>query len=193
MKRSINLHSVFLFSSILSSLILLSGCSAARYGMSEQQWKTLSSAQQKSMRNNYHYIAATRAREKREQDRQRITADTPKLIVEIEGGKAMMPPFDSRTEFDPVHFIVYQGHCRAVTLAESEGERTTELEACYLGNLLYIDPSKTEFKWHQGSLQFHYNPLWDSEKGFLYSNISSQGYAGLSDTKIRVKTSTSSN
>lgn len=193
MKKSVPLNSVSLFFSISVAAVLLSGCSAARYGLSEQNWKSLTAAQQKAMRKNYRHIAATRAREKREQDKQRITATTPKLVVEIEGGKAMMPPFDYPRDFDPVHFIVYQGHCRAVTLAESAGERKTELEACYLGNLLYVDPSKTEFKWHQGSLQFHYNPLWDSEKGFLYSGISSQGYVGLSNTKIRVKTFATSN
>ena len=187
MCRTQSVHSFLLFVYLSCSAFLLNGCAAAHYGVSEQNWKTLSSAQKKKMKADYRRIVSARAKEKQEQDRQRITPTTPKIMVEIEGGEALMPPFAKSAEFDSVSVLIYQGHCQSVVLQESDGEKKTDLEACYLGKVLYLDPSKTEFQWHQGSLQFHYNPIWDSESGFVYNNISSQGYAGLKNTTIRVK------
>lgn len=172
---------------VIFGTLLISGCTGARYGLATKNWHELSYEQKQTMAKNYRHIATVRAKEKREQDRRVITSTTPKIELYVKGGEALMPPFDKTYAFQSVSMIVYDGHCRSVALVQKAGKKKTNLEACYLDKVLYLDPSKYVYQWHQGSLRFNYMPIWDSESGFRYSNISSQGYAGLKESTIIIK------
>lgn len=164
---------------------VIAGCSGAPYGVTAQEWAALSMPDIKELQENYQRIKDLREEEKAWQERTKITATTPRIEMKIEGGTVQMPPFVKRLEYKPAKLIVYQGHCRSVKLQEKKGKQKTELEVCYLGDIVYLDSSKTVYQWRHGSLRFYYVPVWLS--GFTYNNISSQGYVSLKDATIKVK------
>jgi hypothetical protein len=164
---------------------LMCGCSGAPYGITKKEWSTLTLPQVQELQENYQRIKDLRLEEKSWQERSKITASTPKLEIIIEEGTVQMPPFVNATTYKPVKLIVYQGHCRSVKLLEKSGKKKTELEACYLGDILYLDPSKTVYQWRHGSLRFYYMPIWQS--GFRYSDISSQGYVAFKNATVKIK------
>lgn len=170
---------------LFAGIISLTGCVVGDYGVSQTQLKKLTAAQTRELKKNFIRIQKQRATEKQAQDRLIITPGTPKLRLSIEGGTVVMPPYSSSYAYKPATLTVYQGKCQSVRLLQKEGNRSTDLEACYLGNILYLDPSRYEYKWIHGSLRFYYTPIWQS--GFTYNDISSQGYTLLKNAKIKVK------
>lgn len=167
------------------AVCLIAGCSGAPYGMPAQEWASLSMPEIQELQENYQRIKDLRQEEKSWQERSKITSTTPKIELKIEGGTVKMPPFVKRVEYKPAKLVVYQGHCRSVKLQEKKGKKKIELEACYLGDIVYLDSSKTDYQWRHGSLRFYYVPIWLS--GFTYNNINSQGYVGLNDATINIK------
>lgn len=165
----------------------IAGCSGAPYGIPSKEWSALSMPDIKELQENYQRIKDLRGEEKSWQERTEITATTPRVELNIQGGTIQIPPFVKRVEYKPVKLVVYQGHCRSVKLLEKSGKKKTELEACYLGDIVYLDSSKTVYQWRHGSLRFYYVPIWQS--GFTYNNINSQGYVALKDATIKITAS----
>jgi hypothetical protein len=170
---------------ILMSVLLLSGCTGLQYGISEEDWQSMSLPKTEEIQKNFQRIKEARQADRLKQESLVITPRTPKVQLTIEGGKALMPPYDTSYTFYPVKVTIYQGECQTVTLLQRDGQKSTPLEACYRGKVVYVDPSRYEFKWLYGSLQFHYVPIWQS--GFKYENISSKGYAALKNVTIKIK------
>lgn len=168
----------------LAIVSIIAGCSGVPYGIPSKEWSALSMPDIKDLQENYQRIKDLREEEKSWQERTKITATTPRIELNIQGGTIQVPPFVKRVEYKPIKLVVYQGHCRSVKVHEKSGKKKTELEACYLGDIVYIDPSKTVYQWRHGSLRFYYVPIWDS--GFTYDNISSHGYVVLQDATIKI-------
>lgn len=176
----------FLTLGLLTATLFLAGCSGVPYGITDDQWKSMSLVRMKELQENYVRIREERSQENIHQSRLRITKKTPSLEVQVEGGTVKMPPFDKSFAYKPAKLIVYQGHCQSVQLWQQQGDKKIALEICYLGDVLYVDPSKYEYQWRHGSLRFNYVPLWRA--GFEYKSVTSQGYASLKNANIKIKT-----
>lgn len=170
--------------SCLLSILIISGCSRVPYGITSQEWSDLSMSEIMELQENYQRIKDLREEEKSWQERTEITPSTPRIELTIEGGTVKMPPFKERVEYKPAKLTVYQGHCRSVKLLEKKGKKKTILEACYLGDIIYLDSSKTVYHWRHGSLRFYYVPIWLS--GYTYYDINSHGYVGLKGATIKI-------
>jgi hypothetical protein len=107
------------------------------------------------------------------------------LRVQVSGGKAIMPPFESWYTYQPVAFYIASGTCVDTILRQEIAKNQIELRACYHDDTLFLDPSRYEANKVPGSISFHLNPLW--EQGFIYHNINTSGYVWLKDAEVLIK------
>jgi hypothetical protein len=166
---------IFLFAMVLT------GCASVspeELGMSEQQWDKYTAQEQKQMARNYSYI------EKTTKQSSFSAQSNFCLIINIQNGKAIMPPFTEWSAFNPVTLKVSEGTCEVTELDAINGDNSTTLTACYNDNMLLLDPSLYEIDKRYGSIRMYYSLLWDD--GFSYTNINTDGYTRLQKASIFV-------
>lgn len=167
---------------IIGILFSLTGClSPTTLGISETEWQTYTPEQQKKIKSGYYEVLKTKV-EKREEAG---PLENTKLLVKISGGKTNMPPFTQLSEYKPVEFQLSNGSCRSIRLEREDGQQSVEVKACFQGKSLYIDPSAYDVSKKVGSIRLYYSPVWD--RGFTFENVSSSGYAHLTNVNVTVK------
>ena len=170
-----------------SIAIFLSGCAGVsaptKIGMTESEWSGYSPDKQKTLLANYEKFAAEL--KKSMKDKKSTVVDSVFLEVGMHDGKVMMPPFNSLQDYNPVKFIVVKDRCRSIVLQQPNDKKVhTELEVCFYGNILYLDPSHYDLTKKNGSISINYSPLWLS--GFSYKGISSSGYVRLNNVTVEI-------
>lgn len=165
---------------IVFSCILI-GCnsiSPEQLGISEQQWNKYNVKDQERILSNHKYI--TEATEKSSFSAYGDSC----LILNIQNGKAIMPPFTEWYPFKPVTLKISEGTCQVTELYAIGIKKHVTLCACYNNNVLLLDPSLYEIDKRYGSIRMYYSLLWDD--GFNYTNINTDGYARLQKASIFV-------
>lgn len=164
---------IFLFT------VVLIGCSSVspeQLGMSEQQWNKYGEQEQERILRNHDYIVETAKKNT-------FSAHGNScLTLNIQNGKAIMPPFTEWYSFKPVTLKISEGTCQIAELYAMDGKNHVTLCACYNDNVLLLDPSLYEIDKRYGSIRMYYSLLW--EDGFDYTNINTDGYAHLQKTSI---------
>ncbi|MGB6977337.1 MAG: hypothetical protein WBE18_07805 [Gammaproteobacteria bacterium] len=167
-------------------LLLLGGCATSpnTLGISDAEWKSYSKAQRNEILQNYRKIHKTHQEPTTQIASSTRGDNTNTISVNIQGGKIMMPPFTDAQDYRPVSFIIRNGHCKRVSVQANQG-RAINLDACYQNKILYLDPSRYDISKSKGSLIFNAIPFW--EHGFTYRDVSSSGYAQLTQVNITIQ------
>ncbi|MBA2655263.1 MAG: hypothetical protein H0U71_09405 [Gammaproteobacteria bacterium] len=166
-------------------LLVLCGITACatptRLGISDAEWQNYSSDQQQKIKSGYYEMLKSRGKT----DDEPIVSDGSALNVRICAGQVAMPPFTDLSNYSPVELSVISGNCQTVQINELNGNKKVPMKVCYLNKTLYIDPSRYDQTKKLGSIQLHYSPIWD--RGFTYQNVSSSGYAHLTNANVTVR------
>lgn len=176
---------IFLLPFLMVICLLMSACqtvSPNMLGISSQQWNSYSENEKKNIVNGYKQAQHVKNNAKAKQSR----ADNSSLRVSIKGGKAMMPPFVEREEYQPVSFVIKAGGCQQgiPVLSLSTPPKQNRLTACYVDGILYVDSSPYDPEMALGSLELPNLPLW--KRGFTYPDVSSKGRLKFSHVSITV-------
>lgn len=166
----------------------LAGCTTVpeKIGISNLEWTSYSEAKQQTLITNYERIKKEQAAERNAQKNREAVTDLH-LVVSISGGTVMFPPaFITWQNYRPVIFKIVQDKCQTVeVLHVVDGGPKTNLDVCWRGNILFLDPSYYDFTKKMGSVTIHRSPLWLT--GYSYRGISSSGYVNLNNVNIRIK------
>lgn len=164
--------------------LALTGCSTeSMYGVSKDRWAQLEPNKKHDIATNYLKIMAEkRAQHKIEID---VPENAPKVAVNIHGGSLIMPPFKRFYRYEPIKFTIKQGTCQTVKAFEINGEHNVDLEACYKGKVVSLDPSHIMYKYRNGTAHFEESPIW--KRGFKYEHITTHGFARLRNATVEVK------
>ncbi|HVV69291.1 MAG TPA: hypothetical protein VHE99_09735 [Gammaproteobacteria bacterium] len=162
--------------------LFLTGCATVspnKLGISQSEWDQYSDSQREQLIENYHQAQRSKI--------SHAKGGSSLLSVNIQDGKALMPPFTQLTAFQPISFNIREGKCNEkLTIVSAENpEQHTKLGICYQGGTLYMDPSPIDPSKADGSLQFPYMPIWS--RGFTYPNVTSTGMAKLTNVNITVQ------
>jgi hypothetical protein len=161
--------------------LLLSACvSPVGLGISEEQWRSYTPEQKEKIKSGYYEIL-----KKRFHSEPKVASDNTYLHVAIFGGKVVMPPFSSMSDYLPVEFNVSSGECTTVKIKEAGSDKMMAMKACYQNNTLFLDPSRYDPSKRVGSIQLYYSPIWD--RGFSYQNVSSSGYVHLTGVNVLIQ------
>ncbi len=113
------------------------------------------------------------------------------LRVNIDGGHVNFNNIDGFADFDPVAFSIKNGEKKSIQITKSGDNffrsRTT-LSIYYKDGMLAVDTKPSPFVLNPNSTparELLFNPHWLS--GDKYSNINTQGEAGLEQANITVK------
>ena len=108
------------------------------------------------------------------------------LVVRLTEGKAVMWPSGNVYSFKPTIYSLSDNSCHNVKLtAKSDISQSTTLKSCLKDNQLVLDPSRWNYKYKNGSIFIKSSPLWQQD-GVVYDQLSSEGYAKLSDLSLDV-------
>ncbi|CAL7959730.1 putative membrane associated protein [Gammaproteobacteria bacterium] len=169
---------------IITFLSSCAGVSApTKIGVTESEWLGYSPDKQKALLANYEKFAAEL--NKSIKNNKNTVVDSVFLEIGIHDGKVMMPPFNSHYDYNPVKFVIFKDQCRSIILQQPTDEKIrTELEACFYGNILYLDPSHYDLTKKNGSISINFSPFW--LPGFVYKGISSSGYVRLNNVTVEI-------
>ena len=162
------------------SVLLLAGCASmpSQLGFSEKQWKTMSEVRRQEVIAGYDQI-------KQRPPSMNRKYDGSNILVYLAQGTAMMPPFIKAYKYETVKFTLDVGQCRSIRLNSIDTDHHTNLQVCYNGLTLLMDPSRYDPTKSSGTLRFDYNPIW--KRGFTYSNVVSAGYVRLKGASVTIK------
>jgi hypothetical protein len=167
---------------LLGLLFCLAGCAVKPedLGISQQKWAKYSESQQQKILDNYKTIVEAKDKEQHSQ----VTDNW--LRVTIQDGLVKMPPFTKRYNYVSVTFRIQDGTCQQVLLHTYNKKHSVNLDCCYKNNVFLLDPSRYEANKADGSIRLYYSPLW--QNGFVYKNVSSDGYLYLHNVTVKVQT-----
>lgn len=168
---------------IIMSTALLAACATVTpdsLGISQTQWSQYSPEQKKEMGQGYREVQK-QAKRKQEQ------SSNSTLSVTIYGGRALLPPFTDLQDYQPIAFTINAGDCniKVPVVEKSNPQIKTTLKACYINDVLFMDPSPYLPSQAQGSIQLHHMPIWS--RGFTYPGISSTGLVKLTNVNVSIK------
>lgn len=171
------------------ALFLLSGCSTFSphtLGVSDAEWVQYEKVKQKELKEIYNEKYLPRFGEKAEENKENVLlTNKGALLVRVFGGKAMLPPFVDRTPYKPGEALVMPGACSEIVLnAIDNANNPVSLQACYLNDVLHLDPSRYVTSKMPGTKAFRYSPLW--EDGFVYYGINTDGYVRLQSANVKI-------
>ena len=169
------------------TVVFLSGCAGVstptKLGITKSEWVSYGKDKQKLLLSNYDKF--TKERGKLIKKAKKNLNSSYFLEVDIHGGKVMMPPFNNLQDYVPVSFVILKEQCRNIILQQPTNKKMhTELDVCFYGNTLYLDPSHHDLAKKIGSISINSSPLWLS--GFSYKGITSSGYVRLNDVAIEI-------
>jgi hypothetical protein len=108
------------------------------------------------------------------------------LIVRLTQGKAKMWPDGHVHAFKPTIYSLASGSCHNIKLtAVDDINQSTTLKSCFKDDQLVLDPSRWNYNYKNGSIFIKSSPLWQQD-GVVYDQLSSEGYAKLTDLSIDV-------
>lgn len=164
---------------IAVSVLLLAGCTVGpqQLGLSQSQWQSLDQSQQQSLLANYKTIKQAKVN--------KTVYSGPNINVTVANGTAMMPPFVVPQQYVAASFYLKPGQCSRVRLKSVSTQSSVNLQACYNGLVLALDPSHYDLMKSGGTLRLSYNPIW--KRGFTYRGVSSSGYVRLNQVSVTVK------
>lgn len=165
-------------------LVLLVGCapSPQKMGMSPAQWQAMNPEQQQARRDDYEKVQQWQS----QAETQMTLYEASPIMVSLQNGKVMMPPFEQAFAFEKADIDLFSGQCKNLKLKNPQSWSSVKIHLCYNGLRLAVDPSRYDFNDREGTLFFYNNPLW--QQGFTYENVSSRGYARLQQTDLTIKT-----
>ncbi|MCL5261669.1 MAG: hypothetical protein M1561_08435, partial [Gammaproteobacteria bacterium] len=172
---------VYLVFCLNVAMLFLAGCattntpSPAMLGIPAKEWNNYDSELQEQLLGNYQKISSESSKYISEDEK--INVGEKALQIKISGGQVMMPPFIGWSSFKPANFIIGEDSCRELSLFKLDNKTKVDLRSCYIGKVLYLDPSNYDLTKKDGSISINYNPLW--EQGFTYTGISTTGFARL--------------
>lgn len=163
---------------------LLSGCACGpeQLGINSLEWESYSKEKQQSLLASYNETSKERKQLLAEQNFGDVF-----LMINIFDGKIMLPPkFINWQNYRPVQFTILQGQCLDVGMTHLSNDNIkTTLGVCYVGNTLYLDPSRYDPTKKFGTVTIPFSPLWLG--GFTYNGIDSHGYVKLNGVSIKIQ------
>ena len=170
----------------IAIFLFLFGCASVsiptKLGMTEAEWLSYTPDKQEMLLANYEKFAAEN---KYIKNKEGAVANDMFLEVGIHDGRVMMPPFNGWQDYNPIEFIISKDQCRSIILQQPTDETAhTELEVCFNGNTLYLDPSHYDLTKKNGTISINFSPLWLS--GFSYKGINSSGYVRLNNVTVEI-------
>lgn len=109
------------------------------------------------------------------------------LVVRLTEGKAVMWPSGKLYTFKPTIYSLSDNTCHNIKLtAKNDISQSTTLKSCFKDNQLVLDPSRWNYKYKDGSVFIKSSPLWQ-EEGVVYDQLTSEGYAKLSNLSLDVR------
>src|SRR3990167_10633828 len=130
-----------------AATLVLVGCASQRQlGFSDQQWQQMSPKLQQRLLANYTQI-------KRQTPLPEKVYAGPRLMVYLLKGKALMPPtFDQSYSFQVKQFELSPGECHVLPLLSIDTNHSTQLQVCYDGVTVQMDPSRYELDKSHGTI-----------------------------------------
>lgn len=173
-----------LFTTVLVALatVMLSGCFSAlnRYGFDREAWQSMTDTQRQKVVNHYKNLQH-RVKQSRVED------ENDRIEVNINGGWAMMPPFNDYKRYRPVNFELAYGECGMIQLYNKNGDESTPLMACYQDEGLYLDPTVNHEQEQPGTVHIPRSPLW--QWGNDYREVTTGGIARLLKANVTIDAS----
>lgn len=176
-------------------ILLLSGCAITPQdlGISEQQWKKYDQSKREQLLSDYKTLQKTNelnddSLKEQYQSLKNNTYSGNYLRVRIYDGEALMPPFTDWYRYNATTFDIIPNSCTNTLLeqgSDNSDDIKISLRACYMNNVLFLDPKRYTSKDGLGTVRFAYSPLWG--QGFTYRNINSNGYVKLKDVSVSIK------
>ncbi len=177
---------MFRWVSVLVLTLLTAACatvSPSKLGISQSQWDQYSDTERQQILQGYQQA-----------QRQKVSSSAKSdsvLQVNIQEGKVTSPPFTDLYVYQPLSFSIQMGDChKRIPVSLTDSRKKAALEACYINDTLYLDPSVYEPAKAIGSLQFPYMPMW--KRGFTYPDLSSSGRLKLTHANVTVQETNSS-
>ena len=171
-----------MYLSLIGILWLVTGCQSMdpkHFGMTEAQWAALDETAKTKYSKQYWSVKKTHLLSLKK------SYSTPykSLAVKFSNGTALMWPSQQQLKILPITFNINAGQCEQVIL--SNKANSTQIEVCYNGKELQLDPSHWQQKFANGALVIPRHHLW--LQGMLYPSLSSKGYANLKNANIYVR------
>lgn len=162
-------------------MLLLVSCAGEKemLGMSSKKWSQIDETKREELLANYSKIQNLQKKQ--------IAKSSSRLNVKVYGGTVLMQPDLVDRKYKPLTFTLLDGTCHDTKIEDAlhdEG-KSTSLIACYLDNILYIDPTRYDLDKPFGTVTLYSSPFW--EDGFSYHNVSTYGYAKLKNSTIEIK------
>ena len=180
-KKTISLFAIFLGLAGCADIGSSPFFTPQHVGISPTHWNQLSTEQKQKILADVGQIQGPQTLIRNTSNK--ASAGT-QLAIKLQGGTAKMPPFEQRYPYQPVTLSLNDNSCHTVSLQQQGGNHQISLQLCYINNVLYLDPSRYDLSMQYG-LQLPALPVW--RRGYRYSDLSSQGYAGLLNINLIVK------
>jgi hypothetical protein len=149
-------------------------------GISDKTWQKYTPQQQNEILQRHQTMMAN------------LAANAPKpgatsscLTVTIANGKALMPPFTKKYQFQPATFKIAAESCTSFGLTSKDKTASVSPYACYKDNIFLLDPSKYEADKMYGTVKVYKTPLW--VEGFTYANINTTGFVRFYHADVTIK------
>lgn len=168
------------------SCVLLAGCQSASYqdfSMREEDWAALTPDAKASLLKQYQ--SAHRPTMTTLTGMTHHATHYPTIEVTLKKGSALMWPKHQRRRVQPQQFVLKVGACQTKAITDQQGDAQTELQVCYDGQAVWIDPSRWRKAHVHGSLIVHENMMW--AHGMTYPPLDSQGYAQLQQAVFAIR------
>jgi hypothetical protein len=159
---------------------LFAGCvfSPKYLGICNLEWESYSPERQKKLIADYRKIVKKRDGLLKGQKSKNLSKDF--LVLDIYDGKIMLPPtFINWQDYQPIKFTIFKGQCLDIKMTQ------TILGACYIGDILYLDPSRYDPRRELGTVSIPFSPLWLT--GFVYRGVDSSGYVKLNNVTVKIE------
>jgi hypothetical protein len=170
---------------LFMAAIFFAGCASItpqKLGVSESEWRNYSPEQRTKLSADYQ-----QAQNMRRAQLQQAKVGDSTLEVNIQGGRAVLPPYSELQAYQPVTFRIREGDChREVSiLSDVSPQQKGMMMVCYSGRVLYLDPSPYDLQNLNGSVLLRFMPTW--RRGFTYPGVNTTGLVRLTDVNVSIK------
>lgn len=170
--------------------IFLVGCASitpGKLGVSESEWSNYSPEQRAKLSADYQ-----QAQNMRRAQLQQARVGDSLLEVNIQGGRAALPPHLGLQAYQPVIFRIREGDCHREIpiISEISPQQRAMMMVCYSDRVLYLDPSPYDLDKLYGSVLLRFMPTW--RRGFTYPGVNTTGLVHLTDVNVSIRELSSS-
>lgn len=170
-----------IFSLLFFAFVLVVGCAKQDrpFGFTKEQWASFSKEKRAVLEEQYK----RHTHEGIHRFDHLPEGPFGEVVVHLSGGSAMLWPDNKQMSFEPVHFKLYLGDCKDVTLKNADN--ATVLCVCYKNGTLVFDPDRDDAAYSKGGLIVHQNGLW--RFGVVHPSVTSKGFAALTNVQLQIK------